>query len=92
MADDDLTLVCVRTADLPTPRVPSFRGLCARCLATVWRSARSEGWVGPIVCIQCALADPRDFEGRPAPWVRDDLAEVGTLRAAAASLVRRRLD
>lgn len=57
------------------PAIPSDRGTCGRCGASVWVSRRATR-VDGILCVVCAMAvvKPGDLL-EPAPWVVDDLAD-----------------
>jgi len=94
--DDPPILVCVRVVDLARPSVPSDQAVCGRCLEPVWKSRAGWYWVGPIRCIECALAEGDGrFEGSAAPWVRDDLATGFHIHRIGGRMLRegpRRLD
>lgn len=67
-------LVCL-DVNVSGPHVPSFVDRCQICATAVWRSQRSRGWTGTVVCTSCALPMMVDQPGPivPAPYVADDL-------------------
>jgi hypothetical protein len=59
------------------PCVPSVVDVCEVCGCRVWRSARSLGYEGRVVCHVCGMLELAELGGaadiRPAPWVAADL-------------------
>jgi len=49
--DFELCVVCLRVADMPTPRMPSVRRKCTHCHAPIW--VAKEAPDAPKACLQC---------------------------------------
>jgi hypothetical protein len=49
--DFEVCVVCLRVADMPTPRMPSVEGRCLHCHAPIW--VAKEAPAAPKACLQC---------------------------------------
>jgi hypothetical protein len=49
--DFELCVVCLRVADMPTPRMPSVRRKCAHCHAPIWVAKGAPA--ATKACLQC---------------------------------------
>jgi hypothetical protein len=49
--DFELCVVCLRVADMPTPRMPSVRQKCTHCHAPIWVAEKAPA--APKACLQC---------------------------------------
>jgi hypothetical protein len=49
--DFELCVVCLRAADMPTPRMPSVQGTCVHCHAPIW--VAKEAPAATKACLQC---------------------------------------
>jgi hypothetical protein len=49
--DFEICVVCLRVADMPTPRMPSVRRKCAQCHARIWVAKGAPA--APKVCLKC---------------------------------------
>jgi hypothetical protein len=47
----ELCVVCLRVADMPTPRMPSVRRKCTHCHAPIWVAKKAPA--APKACLQC---------------------------------------
>jgi len=49
--DFELCVLCLRVADMPTPRMPSVQCRCLHCDAPIW--VAKEAPAAPKACLQC---------------------------------------
>jgi hypothetical protein len=63
--DFEICVVCLRVADMPTPRMPSVRRKCMHCHAPIWVAKKAPA--APKACLQCvtragaSVIGPREF-------------------------------
>ena len=58
LSNEQLSFICYRVADIPTPRASAVQLPCAGCNAPIWVLVKSPS-VPPKICIRC-IATPRN--------------------------------